>query len=226
MRKILGKAGEPLFLSLLGSTFCFLGFLSVNKIRPRETARQVVTAPPLSSLHPLLLELSILGQKNLYDDFMHIWMLQSLADDQLVKSQPEQVEKAILQVAKHSPKIETFYMLSCIVIFESADPRSCEPLIISGLKAFPNSWRLPMMLAYVYHFKLNDYAKAAAMFGLASSRQNSPEYVARLAKKLINRENLSEEEIQGAFDMMLQVPGGRSHFNDILQQRKETTKPQ
>lgn len=195
------------------------GIFVVSANRATEVNRDrvvLVSPPPLSEFDLPTVNILTLGYKNLYDDFVNIWLLQILANPLVKSEEASQVNDVVLKVARLRPKIESLYMLSCFVIaLDLKHPEYCEAIILHGLNAFPNSWRLPMTQGFIYAFKLNDPVKAAAFYDLASSRPQSPPYVAGLAKKLLNQEPIAGEEVQEALNLMLNVPGG-SRFAEFL----------
>jgi hypothetical protein len=193
--------------------------IAANKAYDANRNRITFLAPPpLSGFKEPIINILTLGQKNLYDDFIDIWLVQILADPKAKTANIDELNKTILQVTDLHPKIESIYMLSCFILgIDLNRPDFCEKIILNGLNAFPNSWRLPMTQGFMYGFKLNDPVKAAAFYDLASSRQESPPYVASLAKKMLNKEPLTEGDAKEALEVMLKVPGG-SRFTEFLEQ--------
>jgi hypothetical protein len=205
-------------------TLWFLGAVGLftvatNKAHEANAGRQnSITAPPLSGFEDGVIKILTLGQKNLYDDFVTIWLIQILGDKSIKAENAEAVNRTVLQVTRLKPKSESIYMLSCFVLaLDFNRPEFCEKIILDGLNAFPNSWRLPMTQGFMYAFKLNNPLKGAAFYDLASSRPDSPAYVASFAKKLLNKEPVEKAEIKEALEVMLKVPGG-SRFTEFLNQ--------
>lgn len=185
-----------------------INFSSAVLVKRQSYDPTRVSAPPLSELSTNILNIVSLGKRPLIDDFMHLWMLQYLGSEDLSHYDSTEITRAIKQVTKHQIRIESFYMLSCIVQFKAfKTPENCEDIIISGLKAFPRSWRLPMMQGYVFALELERPARAAFYFSIAASRPNSPAYVERVAKKLLDKNELTEKELRFLSESMLDVPG-------------------
>ncbi|MEZ4743734.1 MAG: hypothetical protein R3B45_15035 [Bdellovibrionota bacterium] len=209
MKKILLAIWIVLVISLF--------YLSSKKsYQVSKSHYSILDAPPFSQLTSASLDILTIGHRGLYDDFINIWLLQILADKSLPTLDVKQLNQTILQVTRLHPKIEAIYMIACFsMALDLKHPQFCEEIILDGLKAFPQSWRLPMTQGFVYLNLLKLPAKASAFYNLASSRKDSPPYVASLAKKLINREEITPEETQQALDLMLKVPGG-SKFADFL----------
>jgi hypothetical protein len=155
---------------------------------------------------------------------MTIWAIQFLADPQLKeKASAEQLNKAMTSITRHLPRTEALYLFSCFVLaFDYKRPDLCEEFSLRGLKAFPNSWRIPMIQGFIAFFEQKDNVKAAAYYQLAASRPNSPAYVASLAEKLAKRGFANGQDLNETIDMLRQVPGGtkiigllRDHMRDI-----------
>lgn len=175
--------------------------------------------PPLSNLKPSFIDIITLGHKHVYDDFINLWLLQALLDE----NKPANVEQAMLgirSVVQHQPKLETIYMLSCIVMFDDyKEPKHCQEIILEGLKAFPTSWRLPMLQGYVHAVLLEEPAQAASFFLMAASRPKAPSWVQRLAKKLIDQKNIRSEDLDRSIEILEQSPNS-GVFKGILKRMK------
>ncbi len=179
-----------------------------------KSAYQIEAPPPLSNLQPAFVNVVTLGFKNVYDDFVSIWLIQSLVDSR--KRDPEKLVAAVRSVIRHHPKLETTYLLPCFVLFRDFNrPDVCQEIIIAGLQAFPSSWRLPMTQGYVHYFLLKQPAQAASFFMMAASRPKSPPYVKRLVSKLLRENNLSAEDLQMSLDLMEQH-GDSQSFKEML----------
>lgn len=189
-----------------------------------EQSLNPVAPPPLARIKPAVVDVITLGHRGVIDDFMHLWMLQILTNRDLPKTYGPKLFESIMLVAEQKIHIESFYLVSCFFMAnEMARPADCEPIMIKGLQSFPDSWRIPMVLGYVYNFQLNDPIRAAAMYGIASTRSESPPYVIAVAKKLINKEQVTQDEINKTMEIMSEVPGGRSRFAEILEYRDGRT---
>jgi hypothetical protein len=184
---------------------------------------KLVTPPPLSSLDRKIIDIVTLGQRALYDDFMNVWMIQILGDPAVKSENADAIAKTVYQVTRLKPKVESMYMLPCFILgLDFNRPELCERMIIDGLAAFPESWRLPMTQGFMFAFKLNDPAKAAGFYSLAASRPQSPPYVGSLAKKLLNKESVSQEDVNTALELMFKVPGG-SRFESFMMQNRQNS---
>lgn len=165
---------------------------------------------PLAHWSPRAVDLITLGHRGLYDDFSAIWAMQVLVDSDLKKSHtPEQIYASIEPSLRQTPKIESFYLLSCFVLsLELNEPRYCETISLLGLKAFPNSWRIPMTQGFIASFKTGNKAQAAAFYGLASTRPQSPPWVQGLAARLAGSPEATLDDLNQAIELLKEVPGG------------------
>jgi len=187
---------------------------------------KLVTAPPLASLGTKHIDLITLGHRGLYDDFMTVWAIQFLADPHLrEKATAETVNESMTMITRHLPRTESLYLFSCFVLaFDYKRPEFCEEFSIKGLKAFPNSWRIPMTQGFIAFFEQKDDIKAAAYYQLAASRPNSPPYVARLADKLAKRGFANGQDLNETIDMLREVPGG-TKIIELLRERMPNIEP-
>ncbi len=197
--------------------------------RSGETERsawKLVTAPPLASLSTKHIDLMTLGHRGLYDDFMTVWAIQFLADPKLTeKASADAVYGAMSSITRHLPRTEALYLFSCFVLaFDYKHPEYCEEFSVQGLRAFPNSWRIPMTQGFIAFFEQKNDIKAAAYYQLAASRPNSPPYVARLANKLAKRGFANGQDLNETMDMLRDVPGG-TKIIEVLRDRMRNIEP-
>jgi hypothetical protein len=180
----------------------------------------VLAAPPLARLDERAINVLTLGHRGLYDDAINIWLLQSLADERLRAKTPEEIHQAMRLVIDLHPKIESIYMLSCFILaMDLKKPELCEQISLAGLKALPDSWRIPVTQGFIFYKELGDPKKAALYYGLAASRPEAPEFLGALTKTLIEKNQMSIPELESTLDHLLDAPGG-SKFSKYLQGRK------
>lgn len=203
--------GRRLFLFLL------LVFAAANCVRigsargPKERAAfNKFDTPPLSLWSDRSINAAMLGHRSLYDDFLSIWLVQLLADENLpTYADVDQTYKIITTVTRLHPKIESIYLFSCFVLaLDFNRPDLCEPISLDGLKAFPESWRIPMTQGFIAAFKLGDYARAAGYYSIASTRSTSPEWVKSLAQKLVDKGQATGQDFNETVSLLKEVPGG------------------
>jgi hypothetical protein len=211
---------------LLAATLYNCGRVGTELGKSERAEYKIVSSPPLASMDPKILDTMLLGHGGLYDDFAMIWSIQILAEPNLKKmTTADELSDTLLRILKHQPKIEGIYLLSCYVLgldFQRGD--LCDKISIEGLKAFPDSWRIPMTQGFMASFVAKDDLKAAAFYELAASRPKSPEYVGRLAKRLTARGYADGEDLSETVRLMSEVPGG-SRIIEILQQRLKNSAP-
>ena len=187
-----------------------------QRVAQLQRSYDPLAAPPLSEMNPALINIFTLGHKNIYDNFINIWLLQIIIDSER-KHNPEELMQTIRSVIRHQPKLETIYMLSCFVMFQDYKrPEYCQEIILAGLGAFPESWRLPMTQAFVHYFLLKEPAQAAGFFMMAASRPQSPPYVQRLVQKLLQENTLAPEDIEKSLEIM-GMTGPGDQFRKMLE---------
>jgi hypothetical protein len=98
-------------------------------------------------------------------------------------------------------------MLSCFVMMQEFNrPETCKRIILDGLSAIPNSWRLPMTQGYVQAFITKEPAQAASFFQMAASREQSPEWVKKVAIKLVRENKLAADDISKSLEIIEAYP--------------------
>ncbi len=166
---------------------------------------QLLSPPPLSEIDPRLVDVATLGHRGLYDDFISIWLMQAFVDERLKEHSAEEVSAAINVVTRLNPRIESLYMLSCFVMAQDYDrPDLCERISLDGLKALPDSWRIPLTQGFMEAYKLHQPKNAALYYGLAASRPDAPEFLKSLAAKLVANSQLSLSDLQESIDKVFE----------------------
>lgn len=185
------------------------------ELNPTEVQSSPIKPPPLGTIKPSVLNIMTMGYRNIYEDFSHLWMIQTLMTPYDINLR-EDMMQAIRLVIQHKPRIESFYMLSCFVMAqEFRAPQHCQEIIKIGLEAFPQSWRLPMTQGFIHAFLLKEPAQASAFFTIAASRENSPPYVAKVAEKLIHKEDLNIDDLTKSVELLMNTPY-ESRFREML----------
>ena len=212
---------------------CILGYglgLVSNKTRHYATeSYRLVEPAPLSSIEPRILNIITLGFRGVYDDFLSIWTIQFLADARLKNFATDEVFSAIKSTTRQRPKIESIYMLSCFALaLDLNRPDLCKEIIIDGMNALPDSWRLPVTQGFIYAYKLNDLPNAAVFYSLAASRPGAPAFLKKLSKNMIEKNELSVEDMQTSLSNMFDNSGGSkigNFLNDMMQKNREKDQP-
>jgi hypothetical protein len=189
----------------------------------------VLTTPPFAELDTALINVVTLGHRGLYDDFINIWAIQFLFDERLKHESPTDVQKAVLQITRHHPKLESLYIASCYLLYlEFARPDLCEEIILDGLKAFPLSWRIPVAQAFMYGYVLKQWDQSASYYALAASKPKSPPFIKKLIPKIMDERRLSIDDITNTLKSMSNDDGGSklSEFLNELHKRRQERKSQ
>lgn len=206
-----------LAVSCLLAFASLLTFTAPDRIRTIEGNRQIFDVPPLANLDSRLINILTLGHKHIYDDFINIWLLQTLTETDK-PNEPDKMLNAIRSVIQHRPAHESLYMLSCYVMVQDFKrPESCQEIIMAGLDVFPESWRLPIQQGYVHAYLTDKPAQAASFFMMAASRKNAPEWLKQVVQRLLQRDHLNPEDLRESLNT-IQVYSERSGSTNLLQQ--------
>jgi hypothetical protein len=203
-----------------------LFFVSEKTAEFARASYRLVEPPPLASLDPRIVEIVTLGFKGVYDDFLSIWSIQFLVDEKVKAQTAEEVFRSIKATTRQRPKIESIYLLSCFVLtFDLKRPDLCKDIIIDGMSALPDSWRIPVTMGFTYAYRMNDNENAAIFYALAASRPGAPKYFGSLARKLADKSSLTVEDLQGSLQEIFRggEDGSRmgEFMNDMMQKKKE-----
>jgi hypothetical protein len=196
-----------------------------SRIERLKSTYQLYAPPPLSHVKPEFLNILLLGHKPIYEDFISVWLLQTIMQEGVTK-EFEPMMSQIRSVIRHEPKLETTYMLSCfIMIKELKHPEVCQEIILAGLRAFPMSWRLLMTQAYVEFAEMNHPAQAASFFMMAAQRENAPDYVKKAAKKLLETKTLTSEDLEASMNLISDKEGS-AQFKKLLESVRNKNRPE
>ncbi len=182
--------------------------------------------PPGITFAPKVVEVATLGHRGLYDDLVGIWILQMLADPALkTYASADDLKNYLKTALRILPKLESLYLLSCFTLaLDYDEPEFCEELSYLGLKAFPDSWRIPMTQGFISSFSLGDNAKAAVFYGIASTRPKSPPWVANLASRLANKTGTDQQDLNETLQVFANVAGG-TKLIELLRDRLKFKSP-
>lgn len=187
--------------------------------------------PPLTQLDTRMLDILTLGHRTLYDDLLHVWMIQVLVDPRVRTVKPEDLQAFVLNATRHRPRIESLYMLSCFVLAtDLARADLCEKITLDGLKAFPGSWRIPVTQGFIEAQVMKNPKTAALYYGIAASRAEAPEFLKKLTQNLVEKNELSPEELRETLEKTIEGNGpeasaGRTRFGEILQKSGQSGGP-
>lgn len=218
----------PLILPCIGLLIFGSGLLLTlsERVQKLKSTYELYATPPLSGVQPQFLNILLLGHKAIYEDFISVWLLQTIMQEG-TKKELEPFLEQVRSVIRHEPKLETTYMLACFVLLnELKAPEYCQEVNEAGLRAFPKAWRLLMTQAFVEYSALNHPAQAAGYFMLAAQNEKAPPYVKRAARKLLETKTLTDEDIQASMNI-LSEKDGNAQFKQLLetiQKNKEDRK--
>jgi hypothetical protein len=218
---------KPL-LNLVWIVALYAGLLHVTRHTWRYAVRdyKLMDTPPLGRMNTQFINLLTLGHRGLYDDFATIWSLQALMDMRLADVPPEEVQRAILAVTRHGPQIESLYSLTCYILaFDFKRPDLCERITVDGIKALPDSWRIPMIQGYLYYGPLQNTPNAALYYGLAASKEDCPPFLKKLASNLVQKNSLDPEDLDALARELLPKGSLRGRFGDLLKRGENPPQP-
>lgn len=174
------------------------------------TATEFTITPPMASLHPDLIRLVSLGHEGLLHDFFQVWLNQVINDPRLTAEHADELATAVTLIARHRTPYDFVYIGSCFTLWELGRPDLCFRVSEAGLKANPASWKIPMTQGFIDAFILQVPTRAAFFYQLAASREHSPDYVARVAQRLLDQEEVTESDFLATLEEMLNKPGNES----------------
>ncbi|MBC61867.1 MAG: hypothetical protein CMP11_05360 [Zetaproteobacteria bacterium] len=143
------------------------------------------------------LDILTLGHRHLYEDYVHIWLIQDLIPGQQQKQtlSLENISQKINLISTQQPTIESFFLLSCFVLaFDFESPKMCEYPLSQGMKALPQSWKIPMLQGYLYAYEQNLPKLGSVFYKKASSHKNAPQFLKQLSNKLASKKTSSEDD--------------------------------
>ncbi|MBC7661390.1 MAG: hypothetical protein H7249_16975 [Chitinophagaceae bacterium] len=217
------KKVSPLIFPLLAVLLLggALGLGIPTRVAKLNNSYQLYAPPPMAQINPRTINIFLLGHKAIYDDFISIWLLQTLMQTGTPKN-PELLMQQVRSVIQHHPKLETTYMLSCFTLWRELNhPEFCREISEAGLVAFPMSWRILMTQAFVEYALMNHPAQAATFFMMAAQRENAPPYVKKAAEKLLKTRVLTDEDIQQSMELISQSEG-KTQFMGMLKKIQES----
>ena len=210
-----------------------VSFFVLTSTRAREATKlpdSFVNNPPLVDIPDRYISMMFLGFRNIYENFLAIWTTHYLVNPTIEKYNLDQLDTMFKKVAKVRHRREYLYMLSCYVIASLKRPESCVDIITAGMERLPESWRLPMVLGFIYMEDLDDPRKAAIYYNVCSERENSPKYIKNVARKLAERGNTTLDTLEHSVADVLGIPKDSDLYKIIKRRYKDqpadTTTPE
>jgi hypothetical protein len=211
---------KRVWFNLIWILTIYAGLVHVTRQTWRFAIRdyKLIDSPPLAKMATKFIDILTLGHRGLYDDLVTIWSLQALMDFRLSSIPPEEVQQAILTVTRHGPRIESLYSASCYVLaYDFRRPDLCERIIVDGIKALPDSWRIPMIQGYMYYGPLQNQQNASLYYGLAASKEDSPPFLKKLAINLVKKNALDPDDLEALSRELLPKGALRGRFGALFQ---------
>ena len=188
--------------------------IATHSYRSKHVEDGPVPNPPLIDLEPSTLRILTLGNPQIYQDFLQIWMTQQLASATTENTNPD-----ALQGARHGVHIESYFMAGCFTLaYRFKRPDLCFALMDLGLRANPESWRLPVIQGYIEYFLIKDPIRAAFFYSITASKPDAPEYIKGFVKKILNQEQITILELQENMSDVLNVednPNLQTFFREL-----------
>ncbi len=151
--------------------------------------RKKILLPPLVNISPEINKILTLGHEGAYHTFLNLWSVQYFSDHKDVDL--NKLVTTMSKVVGQKIRFESFYLLSCYFWGLDQDkPENCKNFTDIGLNLNKDSWRLPMTQGFVSQMKMKRLDEAAFYYSIAASREDTPEYVPKLAKRLIKTGSL------------------------------------
>jgi len=186
----------------------------------RGPEQRLNIVPPLAQLPPDILRLISFGRMPLVHDFFQVWMVQALNDERLTPDLADTLADTLVLLSRHGLRHEFSYLAGCLTLWDRLDRADlCFKVNEAGLRNIPRSWRLAMTQGFIDAFVLEQPTRAAFFYQLAASRENSPDYVASVAQKLLDQENVTQQEYLETMNQMISIPGNEA-LRDLLLHRK------
>ena len=194
-------------LSKLSLTILLLVMLVVSSLQLQKNRIQEARpslAPPLSSIPKPLINMLMLGHIRLYEHFVYLWLIKYLIPDEGVPLEPAPILlRKSVNALKLLPPSEPLYLLACYVqAFRYKQAEVCQEILIKGMAAIPESWKIPMTLGYIWAFLIGDQQTGGHYYAVAAEVKGAPTFLESLAKKLKSKEQIPSKDIQKSFEQI------------------------
>jgi hypothetical protein len=200
-----------LLLLWLACILMALWWSSGRIVQTDQPQAQFLRPPPLVDLDTRLINILTLGHRGLFDDFMAIWILQILVDPKASQVPSEELQKVIKRVTRHNPRIESLYLLAGFVLgLDHRRPDLTESILRDGMRGLPGSWRIPLTMGFLAQNKLEDLPLATVYYSIAAQNPGSPPYIQSLATKLLQKQNLTPDDLHQTINSILSPEGDQS----------------
>lgn len=134
------------------------------------------------SRHPSL----AIGFRNACADLVWLGAIQVAGNRKMASADYDRLALLLDTAANFDPRFETIYLLGGLILGESpAHARRAVTLLERGRKSHPESWQIPFYLGFTYYFILGQPIEGGRSMADASRLPGSPEYLPRLAARML-----------------------------------------
>ena len=184
------------YISIIASiSFLLLGLWQTDRFAKMTTDEVnsrfgLINEVPLSSIDRKVINAILLGQGQLYDNFVHLWTTQYLGSDEILEEDPVLVSLHLDKLLRLGIQSESFYLLSCFrFIFHFKTPELCEPIGHAGMKHMPDRWMISASLGYSYLVQ-KKFSEAAIYFQATASKPGAPKYFKTVGAKILEKNKI------------------------------------
>lgn len=170
-------------LIILCFAIFFIDTTSSSRLETLRESKSNYQLPPLSSYSPTIRAIATIGQKDLYDDFISIWLTAELQNPH-TKEDVEALDEFIMGILPLKPRVASSYFLSCYLMMGFEDSSKCIKYLNIGKKLFPNDWKMPFLEGYISLFILSQPKQASLYFSEAEKIEKAPKYIKGIRIKL------------------------------------------
>jgi hypothetical protein len=126
------------------------------------------------------------GFRNFLSDIVWLEAVQVSGNKKMLPAHYDRLAVLLDAVANFDPKVRVAYLLGGLVLGESAPHAHAAIRVLErGRDNFPDDWRFPFYIGYTRYFVLGEAAEGGQWMMKASRLKNSPEYLPRLAARML-----------------------------------------
>lgn len=150
------------------------------------------TIPDEAASGGLLAEISrrpafALGFRNFLADLAWLEAVQVSANRTMARNDYERLYSLLTVVANYDPKFDVPYIVGGLILGQSpAHVREALSLLERGRTHHPGDWRFPFYIGYTSYFSLGNPLDGGRAMADASRLPGSPEYLPRLASRMLS----------------------------------------
>ncbi len=177
-------AGGMALLCLLGSAGLSARILDLRAAAGKERTE--------SASPGLLAEISrrpafAFGFRNFLADVVWLQAVQVSANRRMTRGEFDRLYALLTVVANFDSKFDVPYIVGGLILGESpAHAREALSLLLRGRATHPGDWRFPFYIGYTHYFSLGNPLEGGRAMADASRLPGSPEYLPRLASRMLS----------------------------------------